>query len=57
MQHSIDWENVSNIDSDPHAIPRKIREAIYIKRHADLMNRDKGLEISHLWNPLLFCNV
>jgi hypothetical protein len=57
MQHSIDWENASVIDRDPHTVSRKIKEAIHIRKNRDLMNRDEGLETSHMWDSFLFPNV
>lgn len=47
-------KSISVTDNNPHAIHKKIRESIYIKRCTDLMNRAESLEISHLWNPLSF---
>jgi hypothetical protein len=57
MQHSIDWENASVIDRDPHTVSRKIKETIDIRKNRYLMNRDEGLETSHMWDSLLFPNV
>ena len=53
LHHSIDWDNTTIVDFDPETISRKTREALYIRRRKDLMNRDLGLETSHIWDSLL----
>ena len=55
-QHNIliNWDNISVVDQDKDSIPRKIREALHIRRHGGrLINRDSGLEISCVWDRLL----
>ena len=53
--HNIDWANVSIIDRDSQIISRRIREAIHIRRSsgASLLNRDEGLELTHMWDSFL----
>ena len=52
LHHCVDWEGVSIIDQDSNTISRKIRESLHIRRRSGLMNRDDGLEISHMWESL-----
>lgn len=51
--HRINWESVNIIDRDDRFIPRKIREAIQIKRTSPFMNRDVGLELPPIYNRIL----
>ena len=53
--HDIDWANVSIIDRYSQTISRRIREVIHIRRSSgtSLMNRDEGLELTHMWDLLL----
>ena len=52
LHHFIDWDNTTIIAFDSDTISRKTKEALYI-RCKDLMNRDLGLETSHIWVSLL----
>ena len=53
--HNIGWANVFIIDRDSQTISRRIREVIHIRRSSrtSLMNRDEGLELTHMWDLLL----
>ena len=51
--HAIDWENVKVVDKDQQTIPRKIKEAIQIKRLKPSMNRDVGLDLPPVYDHLL----
>ena len=50
--HQMDWDNVSILDFEPHTKLRKVREAVHIKKRSSLLNRDQGLDISNIWDPL-----
>ena len=55
-QHSIAWDHVKILDQDSMTSARRIREALHIRKHSNLMNRDGGVEVSHIWDSLLFSN-
>ena len=48
----IDWEPVTVLDKEPWQYKRKVLEAIYIKRERPQLNRDQGIEISAVFEPL-----
>ena len=51
--HQIDWENIKVLDREPKEFPRRVREAIYIKKEGPRLNRDKGLDLDPVWDNLL----
>ena len=55
-QHSIAWDHMRILDQDSITSTRKIREALHIRQHTNLMNRDGGVEVSHIWDSLLLSN-
>ena len=55
-QHSIAWDHVKILDQDSITSKRRIREALHIRKHSYLMNRDGGVEVSHIWDSLLSSN-
>ena len=55
-QHSIDWNHVEILDQDSITSTRRIREALHIRKHSNLMNRDGGIEVSHIWDSLVTSN-
>ena len=50
---ALDWDNITIIDKDVDSISRKVKEALHIRMNNDLMNRDSGVDISHMWDSLL----
>ena len=52
QQHQISWDNVEIVDHDQLTTTRRIREALHICRGVNLMNRDLGVEVSHIWDTL-----
>ena len=46
------WDGVKILDHDSQSISRKIREALHIRMGSSLMNRDVGIDVSHVWDPL-----
>ena len=52
IHHTNNWDNVTIIDKDKYAVSREIRDAIYIRRNTELMNRDRGIDISPMWDSL-----
>jgi len=51
--HQIDWDNIKVLDREPKEFPRRVREAIYIKKEGPRLNRDKGLDLDPVWDNLL----
>ena len=54
--HSIVWDHVKILDQDSMTSTRRIRQALDIRKHSNLMNRDEGVDVSHIWDLLLFSN-
>ena len=52
LQHSISWDEVEILDQDPSTKSRRIKKALHIRQHSNLMNRDGGVEVSHVWDSL-----
>ena len=44
--HNIGWENAHIIDSESHFWPRKVKEAIWIRKTNPSLNRDSGYTLS-----------
>ena len=51
--HQIDWENPRILDHAAKLMPRRVKEALWISRTQDTMNRDRGLELSPMWIELM----
>ena len=51
-QHSIAWDHVKILDQDSLTSTRRIREALHIRK----LNRDGGVEVSHISDSLLSSN-
>ena len=52
--HLMDWKGAKIVDKESDRQSRWIREAIWIRRAAPVMNRDEGgYQLSHLYDPLL----
>ena len=53
--HTIDWEGARILDKEDNKWPRKIREAIQIRKHRGrAMNRDEGqYNLPAVYNPIL----
>ena len=51
-QHRVAWDSAKILDHDSQSAPRKIGEALHIHRGSSLMNRDVGIDASHVWDPL-----
>ena len=52
--HKIDWDNIKVLDREPKDFPRRVREAIHIRKETPRLNRDKGLDLDPVWDNLLF---
>ncbi len=52
-RHHIDWDSTRIIDWETQYFPRKVREAIHIRRQRLEMNRDGGLELPHIYDRVL----
>ena len=51
LHHAIDWESANVLDYIGDFWQRKIKEALRIRRHTEeLMNKDRGWEISETWS-------
>ena len=55
LNHTIDWEGTHIFDREGQKWPRKIREAIQIRKHrGKVMNRDEGqYTLPLVYNPIL----
>ena len=51
--HCMDFENTEVIDCDTRYYQRKIKEAIWIRTHKPQINRDVGVNLSHIFDPIL----
>lgn len=51
--HEIDWDAVRIVEQEPLDFPRKVREALHIRRQKPQMNRDAGLELSPVYDCVL----
>ena len=49
----MDFENTEVIDCDTRYYQRKIKEAIWIRTHKPQINRDVGVNLSHIFDPIL----
>ena len=53
LQHCIAWNDMKILGQDTNNIPRKTRDTMYIIQcWSALINRDMGLEVSHVWDSL-----
>ena len=43
--HQIDWDNVKVLEKETKDFPRKVLEAIHIRKKGPNLNRDKGLDL------------
>ncbi|KAI8493864.1 hypothetical protein Bbelb_282110 [Branchiostoma belcheri] len=54
----IDWEGVKVIDREDNRRTRWIKEAVWIRKSAPVMNRDEGgYKLSHVWDSVLAAKV
>ena len=51
--HKIDLDNVTVIDTENRYLHRKIKEAIWIRTQKPNMNRETGIQLSHIYDTLL----
>ena len=51
--HQIDWDNVKVLEKEPKDFPRKVLEAIHIRKKGPNLNRDKGLDLDKVWDNLI----
>ena len=52
--HELDLDNVKVLCRDDKLLPRKVREAIFIKKETSpTLNRDEGRELSKIYDSLL----
>ena len=52
--HVIDWEGARIIDRESHRTTRQVKEAIWIRRARNTMNRDEGAyNLSHVYDSLV----
>ena len=50
--HRINWTEPEVIDRDDRTISRRVKEALWINKTKDTMNKDRGLELNALWLSL-----
>ena len=54
QNHIVDWEGVSFVDRESDWRTRGIKEAIWIRKTKNSMNRDEGrYRLSHIYDDLL----
>ena len=52
--HVIDWGGARIIDRESHRTTRQVKEAIWIRRARNTMNRDEGAyNLSHVYDSLV----
>ncbi len=52
--HVIDWEGAKVVDRESHKRRRHVKEAIWIRKADDTMNRDEGIyELTHLFDGVI----
>ena len=51
--HHIDWDNVKVLQKETKDFPRKVLEAIHIRKKGPNLNRDKGLDLDPVWDNLV----
>ena len=51
--HNIPPENLKVLDNEENWFRRRVKEAIHIKRHNPKLNRDKGMELSAIYDHVV----
>ncbi len=49
----IDWDDVKVLEKETRDFPRKVLEAIHVRKKGPNLNRDTGLELDKVWANLL----
>ena len=52
-QFSFPWDNIKVLEKEPKDFPRKVLEAIHIRKKGPNLNRDKGLDLDPVWANLI----
>ena len=47
------WNLFKFIDHDPLWYTRRVKEAIHIRLHPNIINRDGGIEVTEAWLPTI----
>ena len=54
QNHIIDWDGAKFVERESDWRTRGIKEAIWIRKNKNIMNRDEGrYRLSHIYNDLL----
>ena len=51
--HTVSLNNTKVISKEDRWYPRKVKEAVYIKTHKPVLNRDQGLQLPEVYNHIL----
>ena len=51
--HQFDPEQVEILAKEIKDFPRRVLEAIYIKQQEPSLNRDQGLDLDPIWDPII----
>ena len=51
--HKIDWDNVKVLEKETKDFPKKVLEAIHIRKKVPNVNRDKGLDFDPVLDDLV----
>ena len=51
--HQIDWDIVKVLEKEPKNFPRKVLEAIHIRKKGPNLNRDTRLDLNPVWDNLI----
>ena len=55
LNHIVDWDNTKTVSKESERMPRRIREAVHIRREGDnALNRNEGqYDLPHVYDHLI----
>ncbi len=56
--HVINWQEAKVVDKECHKRRRQVKEAIWIRKTGDTINRDEGTyELAHVWTDVILSGL